>query len=140
MIEEFKKIQSNKKDLRNFGLLIGSILFLFGVYIYYKHNVNYIYIISLGLLLIIFGLIVPKILKPFQKIWMGTAIILGFIITHVILILFFYLCVTPLSLIAKIFNKKFSDLSFKNKKNKSNTYWECRKDNEDSENRLEKQF
>ncbi len=140
MIEEFKHIQSSKKDLKNFALLMGGILSILGVYLFYKYHGHYFFLTLFGLLLIFTGLIRPNILKPSQKIWMGFAIILGFLVTNIILIVFFYLCITPLSLVARIFGKKFSDLSYKENTGSSASYWKMRQDAEYSKDQLEKQF
>ncbi len=65
------------------------------------------------------------ILKPIYLVWMTFAVILGWIMTRVILTAIFYLIVTPISLIAKLFRHKFLDLTFRTE---NDTYWNYRKD------------
>jgi hypothetical protein len=65
------------------------------------------------------GLIYPEILK----VWMGFAIVLGFIMSRVILTIFFYTILTPISLLAKLFRKKFMVLKYDKS---AETYWEKR--------------
>ena len=79
----------------------------------------------IGVIFILFGQFLPTILKPIYLVWMTFAVILGWIMTRVILIVIFYLIVTPTGLIAKLFRHKFLDVTFRAEKD---TYWNYRKD------------
>jgi hypothetical protein len=120
---EFKNIQETKKDLRKFGFSVGIVLDAIGIILFYFEKSSAIYFAVFGGLLILLGIVFPQLLKPLNKIWMGLAIILGFIMTRVILSILFYLVITPIGFIAKLFGKKFMDLNY-NKSAKS--YWERR--------------
>jgi uncharacterized membrane-anchored protein YitT (DUF2179 family) len=121
--EEFKHISEMKKDLRKFGITVGGVLLAIGVVLFYFEKPSAIYFAVIGGLLILFGALFPKILKPLNRIWMSLAIILGFIMSRVILTILFYLVLTPIAILAKIVGKKFMVL----KCDKSaNTYWEKR--------------
>ncbi len=120
IIEEIKNIKSTKKDLRKFGITVGTALVVFAVVFYFLDKSYYLYFGASGLLLIIAGILFPVILKPLNKIWMGFAIILGWFSSRIILIIVFYLVLTPISLIAKISGKKFLDLEYKTNEN---SYW-----------------
>ncbi len=134
MIEDIKNISTTKEDIRKFGYLVGGIIVLIGLFILWKGTTDYRIFLGLGLALIILGVVIPSVLKPIYYVWMVFATILGWIMTRVILTVIFYLIVTPIGLIAKIFRKKFLDLSFKTN---DTTYWNYR---QDSESNIEKQF
>jgi len=71
-------------------------------------------------LLIFTGIAFPIILMPLEWIWMKLASVLGFIMTHILLTLFFYLVMTPIGIILRIVGK--DTLKLKSSKN-SDTYW-----------------
>jgi Saxitoxin biosynthesis operon protein SxtJ len=120
IIEEIKSIKSSKKDLRKFGITIGSALVVFAVVFYFLGKSYYLYFGSAGLVLIAAGILFPVILKPLNKIWMSLAVVLGWLSSRIILTIVFYLVLTPISIIAKISGKKFLDLKYKPE---ADTYW-----------------
>lgn len=121
--EEFKQIKETKKDLQKFGLTVGTVLAVIGVLLFYFEKPSGIYFIVIGGLLVLIGILFPIWLKPLNKIWMGLAIILGFIMTRVILTIFYYLVITPIGFVAKIFRRKFMNLKYDKS---ATTYWEKR--------------
>ena len=121
--EEFKHIKETKKDLRKFGLTVGIVLAAIGTLLFYFEKSSAIYFTIIGGLLILLGILFPQLLKPLNKIWMGLAIVLGFIMTRVILTTLFYLVITPIGFLAKIFGKKFMLLKYDKS---AKTYWEKR--------------
>jgi hypothetical protein len=121
--EEFGHIKESKKDLQKFGLTVGGVLVIIAGLLFYFEKSSAIYFGGIGTFLIIAGLIYPSILKPLNKFWMGLAIVLGFVMSRIILSILFYLILTPISFLAKIFGKQFMKLKF----DKSiETYWENR--------------
>ena len=120
ILEEIKSIKESKKDLRKFGFTVGGALILIGGLLFWVGKATYIYFAVPGILLILCGLIVPQILRPLNKAWMTLAILLGWVMTRVILTIFFYIVITPIGLIAKIARKDFLNLKI-DKGEKS--YW-----------------
>lgn len=139
LIEEIKNIKSDKRELRKFGITVGAMLVLIGfAFQLFANNYNvYMVVGTIGALLVLSGIIFPKILLPIHKVWMTLAVILGFVMTRVILSILFYLVVTPIGFIAKIFGKDF--LNLKIEKNK-NSYWQKRDDEEYQKIFTERQF
>jgi len=134
MKEDIKNINTTKKDIKKFGFLIGGILIAISLFFIWKEAASYKIIMPIGIIFIISGQFLPTILKPIYLVWMTFAVILGWIMTRVILIIIFYLIVTPISLIAKLFRHKFLDLTFRTK---DDTYWNYRND---TISNIEKQF
>ncbi len=135
--EEFKNIKETKKDLRKFGLTVGGVLIVTSALLFYFEKSSAIYFAIIGGLLFVFGIAIPIILKPLNKIWMGLAIVLGFFMSRVILIVLFYIALTPISLVAKLVGKQFMIL----KHDKSaKTYWEKRKIIQKKQIDYERQF
>lgn len=137
LIEEFKNIRSDYKELQKFGLTIGIVLLIISaVMFYYSSELKFHFGIA-GIVLIISGYVFPKILLPFQKVWMGLALVLGFVMSRLILSLLFYLVITPIGLIAKLAKKDFLDLSINKTKE---SYWNYRERKEYQKIDSERQF
>lgn len=120
LIEEIKNIKSSKKELREFALTVGSVLAIFGALAWWRHKGFYPFFIGGGLGLIAAGFLIPSVLKPIQKLWMGLALVMGAVMSRVILSILFYLVLTPLGLAARLAGKQFLDLKFKEAKT---SYW-----------------
>ncbi len=135
--EEIKNIKESKSDLRKFGLTVGIALTLLGTALLLFHKPSYLYFIIPGVLLIILGLTIPQILRPLNKIWMALALIMGWIMTRVILSILFYLGLTTISFLAKLFGKKFLELKMDRSKE---TYWVKREIKKVTPADLERQF
>ncbi len=124
--DELSALEISKVILRKFGLLVGSIFFLLGFGIYYSsQSIAGIAFLVIGILLIIFSLLLPNSLSGVYKVWMGLAFALGWVVSRILLIILFYLGVTTIGFIARIFGKKFLDIKFEDKKE---SYWIKRDD------------
>ena len=136
MIEDIRNIRSEKSDLRKFGITIGIILVMIAGFLFWKEKESFQIFLTVGAVLCIFGVVIPVILKPIYWIWMIFATILGWIMTRVILSILFYVIITPIGLISRLFGKQFLELKW-NEKN--STYWNYRSDKLDKRS-YEKQF
>ena len=68
---------------------------------------------------------------------MSFAVIIGWFMTRIILSLLFYLIITPIGLLAKIFTKDFLDLK---KQAVNDSYWNKRDSNTEKNQNYEKQY
>jgi hypothetical protein len=122
---EIKALSSTKKDLRKFGILVGGVFLILCALIFFTGGselFRWTFLI-LGGFLFISGLIIPAILKRVYLIWMTGALVLGWVMSRVIITILFFFILTPITLIAKIFGKKFLDLDFGESKS---SYWVIR--------------
>lgn len=121
---EIAALHISSKILKKFGLVVGSAFILLSILFWWKEwntTVLYLFLIF-GVLLITNGIFRSKS-KDFEllyKIWMGFAFALGWIMSRLIIVIIFYLVLTPVSLTAKLFGKKFLDIKFRDGKN---SYW-----------------
>lgn len=60
------------------------------------------YLLAVGASLVVLGLIVPRALVWPNRLWMGLAEVLSFVMTRVILAVVFFLLVTPIGLIRRM--------------------------------------
>ncbi len=135
--EEIKNIKEDKTTLRKFGLTVGTVLLIVGIVLYLTGKSSSVVFGGVGVLLILFGLILPNILKPLNKIWMTLAVILGWFMSRIILIVLFYLIITPIGFLLKIAGKDFLNLQSDNDKN---SYWEIREKKVTEKIDYERQF
>jgi hypothetical protein len=121
--EEIKNIKEDQTTLRKFGLTVGTVLLLVGIVLYLIGKSSSVVFGGIGVLLILFGLILPNILKPLNKIWMTLAVILGWFMSRLILFILFYIVITPIGFFLKLMGKDFLHLKMDKK---SQSYWETR--------------
>ena len=99
---------SMKKQLfraeREFGLVVGGVLALLGLWWVYrgKFAVAAPVLLALGGLLILLGLLWPRTLVVPNKAWMLLAEVLSFVTTRLILGLVFFLIVTPIGVVKRL--------------------------------------
>ena len=137
LIEEIKNIKESKKDLKKFGLTIGIVLLILSAFLFYKGKNSAVYFGTAGIFLSVLAVLTPMILKPLNKIWMSFSIILGWIMTRVILTVLFYLAITPIGLLIKLFRKDFLELKIDKSQS---TYWQKREKKKFNQIDFERQF
>ncbi|MBD3289769.1 hypothetical protein GF337_13260 [candidate division KSB1 bacterium] len=135
--QEITNIDSSVKELKKFGITVGIVLGVIGSTLLIMGKINYLCFLIPAALLLISAFIIPKLLLPFQKIWMTIAVILGWIMTRIILSVLFYLIVTPISIIAKLFGKQFLDVKWVRSQQ---SYWNRRERGETVPTKYENQF
>lgn len=137
IIEKIKNIKSGKKELRKFGVIVGIAFGLLGTLFWWRGKALYYCFFILSTILILFGLIMPILLKPIQKVWMTFAILMGWLMTRVILIILFYFVLTPIAFIARLFRKDFLNLRFNGN---VDSYWIPKRTKKIEKTDYEKQF
>lgn len=116
-----KDLDCSKKNLKKFGITIFICLFFIGLVLILRQKESYKIIWIFGALLLFLGIIEPIVLKPIYRIGMMLAFCLGWINTRILLILLYYIILTPLGLIMRIFGKDFLDLKLEKERE---SYWE----------------
>ena len=119
---------------RSFGLLFFIVFLIIGLWpLKNGDNLNLYFSIT-SLIFLILGLLNSKLLSPLNKIWIKFGEILGKIIAPIIMALVYFVILTPVSLVVRVFGKDILGLKFINKQQ---TYWINRKKNMGS---MRKQF
>ena len=119
---------------RSFGLLFFVVFLIIGLWpLKNSENLN-IYFLTASVIFLLLGLINSKLLSPFNKSWIKLGEILGIIIAPIVMALVYFVILTPVSLIVRIFGKDLLGLRLLKEKE---TYWSKRKKNLGS---LKKQF
>jgi len=119
---------------RSFGLLFFIVFFILGLWpLKNGDNLNFYFIIVSSIFLVL-GLINSKLLTSLNKLWIKFGEILGIIIAPIVMALVYFVILTPVSFIVRIFGKDLLGLKFLKEKE---TYWIKRKKNIGS---MKKQF
>ena len=125
------KSQSSNKS---FGLLFFVVFLILALWpLKNGSNIN-LYFIIVSAIFLILGLINSKLLSPLNKSWIKLGEILGMIIAPIVMALVYFVILTPLSFIVRLFGKDLLGLKFLKEKE---TYWIKRKKNIGS---MKKQF
>ena len=106
--EDIKGLQkATARDLRKFGLTVGGVFVLFGLFFLWRHKPWHWWLLVPGATLVMFGAILPRSLKWIFVVWMGVAMGVGVIVSTVLLTLTFFLIMTPVGLVARLAGKDF---------------------------------
>jgi hypothetical protein len=109
------KISSN----RSFGIVFFIVFLLIALYPLINGGNIRIWSAVISLIFLILGLLNSKILAPLNKLWFKFGIFLGKIISPMILGIIFFLVVTPIGLLMRLFGKDVLNLRY----NKNKSYW-----------------
>jgi len=107
LIKEIENIKSSRRKLQKFGITAGVILLLFAGIFFWRGKGGVELFIVIGSLFIAIGIALPVMLKPVYIPWMIFATFFGWIMTQVIISLIFYVVLTPIGLISRLFGKRF---------------------------------
>ncbi len=109
---------------RSFGLLFFIVFLILGLWpLKNSQSINFFFII-VSVIFLFLGLLNSKLLSPLNKIWIKFGEILGSIIAPIIMAFVFFIFLTPISFIVRLFGKDLLGIKF----NKSiESYWIKRK-------------
>tara|TARA_B100000787_G_scaffold165745_1_gene150047 strand:- start:1002 stop:1391 length:390 start_codon:yes stop_codon:yes gene_type:complete len=108
-----------KPTNKNFGIVFFVVFLLISIYPLINDKEIRVWSLIISLFFLIFGLINSNILTPLNKIWFKFGILLGNFVSPIVMGLVFFLVVTPISLLMKLFDKDVLNL----KKSNSKSYW-----------------
>ena len=124
MLEKFSKVKIGSN--RSFGFVFFIVFFIVAFW-NFRGELSQIRTIPLyiSLVFLILGLINSKLLTPLNKLWFKFGMLLGAIIAPFVMMLVFFIVVTPIGLIMKLMGK---DLLNKKINKNVKSYWISRKD------------
>jgi len=118
--DEINNLKPDKNAIKKFPLIIGTIFLLMYLYFYFFTDVRYYLFLFAGMLAGLGFFLPVEVIYPFYKGWMSIAIFLSYFMSRLILIILFYLVITPLGLILRLFGKDFLELKIEREKK---SYW-----------------
>jgi len=122
-----------KSSEKSFGILFSLVFFIVSIWPLLEGNTIRFWALSLAFIFLIIAFLKQELLKPLNNIWINFGETLGKVIAPIVMALIFFLVLTPLSFIIRIFGKDLLNLKFSNEK----SYWIKR---EKKINSMDKQF
>ena len=109
------KISSN----RSFGLVFFVLFLVIGLWPLINNNEIKIWSIVISVVFLVLGLLNSKLLLPLNKLWFKFGLLLGKIISPLVMVIIFFLVVTPIGYLMRMLKKDLLNLKFNNEK----SYW-----------------
>jgi cytochrome c oxidase subunit IV len=105
---------------RSFGIVFFIVFVLVATYPLLNQGEVRIWSLIISFLFLFLGLVNSKILTPLNKLWFRFGLLLGKIISPIIMGVIFFLVVTPIGLLMRLFGKDILNLKLNKKKS---SYW-----------------
>jgi hypothetical protein len=134
---ELAAVKSDARELRKFGITMAVAFAVLGGLLLWRGHWQPKYFFWVAGAFLVLGLAVPVVLRPVQRAWMAFAIVLGWVMTRVILVVLYYVGITPIALIARLVGKRFLDLRFEPTRA---SYWITRPAPDRGKERYKSQF
>ena len=113
-----------KSSNRSFGILFFLVFIGFGLWPLTKEMSPNIYLIIISVIFLILGLLNSKLLSPLNNLWIKFGEILGKVIAPIVMAVVYFLILTPISLLVRLFGKDLIEMKFNNN---VKSYWIKRK-------------
>ena len=121
---------NNNKSL---GILFFFVFIIIALWpLFNEENVR-IWSVVIAIIFLTLALIKPHILNPLTKLWINFGELIGKFISPIVIGLIYFVILTPIGLLMRIFNKDLLNLKF----SKKNSYWIKR---ETKLNSMDKQY
>lgn len=132
------RLEQSKRDMKKFGFtmaialgVLAALVFFFG-----SHPERSYWLGGIALLFLFLGFLIPQLLKPIHLLWMGLALVLGFFMSRLLLTILFFLILTPIGFIMRLFGKDLLDEKLQRDKN---SYW-IKREQDQNPQRYEKLY
>lgn len=115
------KTRSETREAKRFSLILAGILIALGLLAWWKgHDRRAMACGGAAILAPLLAYLAFPLWIRFFRVWMKFAEALGWVMTRVILTVFFYVLLTPYGLVARLFREDPLDVSWKRRKS---SYW-----------------
>ena len=104
---------------KSFGIVFFIVFLLIAIYPLINNEGIRVWSLIISLIFLILGLLKSRILTPLNIVWIKFGILLGKFIAPIVMGIIFFLVVTPIGILMRIFNKDLLNLKF----NSNKTYW-----------------
>ena len=109
----------NKENNKSFGILFFIVFLLIALWPVKDSESIRIWPLIISLLFLILGIINSKFLTPLKKGWIKLGEILGKFIAPVVMGFIYFVVITPIGILLRLFGKDLLNIKF----NKNKSYW-----------------
>jgi len=99
-------------ELRKFGLILAGVFAGISILFFLRSSDSWQVTVLFSAFFLLVGSLVPELLRPVEKFWMKLAAVMGFVMTSILLTLVFFVVVTPIGLIMRLFGNTPLKLDF----------------------------
>ena len=114
----------NKSTNRSFGIVFFIVFLIISFWSFFDTSEIRYWSLIIAVIFLILGSINSKVLTPLNLAWFKLGIFLGNLVSPIVMGVVFFIVITPISFLLKLFGKDILNL----KNNKEETYW-IKKDN-----------
>ena len=112
--------RKQRRELRNFGLTLGVAFGVLGALLLWRGRGYYIVFLIVAAGFLASGALMPKALGPVRRVWMAAAEAMGWLMTRVILTILFFVAITPIGVLGRLFGQRFLDRA---SDDSASTFW-----------------
>ncbi len=123
-----------KSSEKSFGILFGVVFIIISLWPLFYSNSLRVWSLILAIIFFLITFLKPLLLKPFNNAWIKLGELLGRIIAPIVMAIVYFLILTPISLLVRLFGKDLIGMKFSND---IKSYWIKRKKHLGS---MDKQF
>ena len=109
-----------KSSNKSFGLLFFIVFTVIGLWPLIDGNNPRVIFFLIAIIFLILGLLNSKLLTPLNKAWVKFGEFLGKIIAPIVMAAVYFVVLTPISIIVRVFGKDLLKVKFSDK---NNSYW-----------------
>ena len=110
----------SRENNKGFGLLFFAVFLIIGLWPIINGDSPRIIFFIIALIFLILALVNSKILTPLNKAWVKFGELLGKIIAPIVMAGVYFIVLTPISIIVRLFGKDLLKVKFSDK---SKSYW-----------------
>ena len=110
----------SRKNNKGFGLLFFAVFLIIGLWPIINGDSPRIIFFIIALIFLILASVNSKILTPLNKAWVKFGELLGKIIAPIVMAWVYFIVLTPISIIVRLFGKDLLKVKFSDK---SKSYW-----------------
>lgn len=110
---------NKKNNNKGFGVLFFIVFLLIALWPILNGGNLRIWSLLIGTIFLVLGLLDSKILNPFKRIWIKFGELLGKVIAPLVLSIIYFIVITPIGLLLRIFGKDLLGTKLLDKK----SYW-----------------
>ena len=115
----------NKSSEKSFGIVFSVVFLIISLWPFLDGNQIRLPWLIVSAILILLSFLKPILLKPFNLLWMKLGALLGKVVAPIVMLVIFFVVVTPIGIVLKIFKKDLLGLNFSDHE----SYWLKRKTN-----------
>lgn len=109
-----------KKDLRQFGVILGILLLALNLLRLFKGKPSNVVLVIFGACFLLTGLFLPNSLRQIYRVWLKFAQVIGKYNSAVLLFVLYSLILTPIGIMLRLFGKDLLGLKLKQG---DSSYW-----------------